>query len=97
MEELKVAPEFIRQRVDQDAKLMAGISNTLKNSMRNEKNLQSLRGKMSGEFRNLSNLENNVSMVSVYSEVAVGYDNISKSHLAYVSQKKHIYLKTLID
>lgn len=97
MEELKVAPEVLRQNVDKDGKLMSGINVTIKNSIRNEKNLQVLRDKMSKEFRNLSNFESNHSMVSVYSEVAGGFDGISKSHVTYINQVEQKVLPVLND
>ncbi len=84
MESLTVTPDVIKTLVDKDAQLMTGLSNTLKNSMKNEKSLHKLREGLGKEFDSFSSWETNKTISGLYKEVGDTYKNIATSHLAYV-------------
>ena len=86
MEELNVSADAVRRALDKDNRLMAGFHNAYRNSMKNEKNLQSLRIKMGNELQALEAWESNEKMKNIYKSVSQGFLNISGSHSIFVRE-----------
>lgn len=84
MEKLNATTDTLKNFIDKDAQLMANLSLTLKNSMRNEKSLHKLRENMGQEFERLSAWETSPNISGLYGDAGKAYKATSNAHLEYV-------------